>query len=299
GEGEADTLSRVLSEPIPKLRTLVPTLPAGIEAVVAKALDRDPEKRYATAAEFASDLEKAARPVRAVGTPKDVAACLDALMGGELTEQRAAVRTWLAQSEPSKSSVTRKPSDSVVTRIEGRRADESGSSPSAVGPAISVPHAAASSTSLPLITAAQAGVIAAPTSVSAASLSGITEPDAPRRRRPVWPSMLVAGLVGGAVVALVLRFGGGGSPAGKSLEANTNAAPSVTPSAVSAPVVAPSAAPSAVPSGSASSVPAPSASAPPWAKWQSTKRPPQDKTKPQAHPTPGQVPDDISNNPYR
>ena len=299
GEGEADTLSRVLSEPIPKLRTLVPTLPAGIEAVVAKALDRDPEKRYATAAEFASDLEKAARPLRAVGAPKDVAACLDALMGGELTEQRAAVRTWLAQSEPSKSSVTRKPSDSVVTRIEGRRADESGSSPSAVGPAISVPHAAASSTSLPLITAAQAGVIAAPTSVSAASLSGITEPEAPRRRRPVWPSMLVAGLVGGAVVALVLRFGGGSPPAGKSPETNTNVAPSAAPSAVSAPVVAPSAAPSAVPSGSASSVPAPSASAPPWAKWQSTKRPPQDKTKPQAHPTPGQVPDDISNNPYR
>jgi serine/threonine protein kinase len=150
GEGEADTLSRVLSEPIPKLRTLVPTLPRwhrgrgreGARSRSGEALrHRRPNSRATSKKRPARSVPSAPR--------RTSAACLDALMGGELTEQRAAVRTWLAQSEPSKSSVTRKPSDSVVTRIEGRRADESGSSPSAAGPAISVPHAAASSTLAP------------------------------------------------------------------------------------------------------------------------------------------------------
>ena len=49
GDGEVDTLNRVLSEPIPPVRTAAPSVPAALEAVLARALDRERSKRYATA----------------------------------------------------------------------------------------------------------------------------------------------------------------------------------------------------------------------------------------------------------
>ena len=312
GDGEAETLSRVLSEPIPKLRTVTPTLPAGIENVVTKALDRDPDKRFSSAMEMADALEKAARAVRAVGAPRDVAACLDGLMGRDLTEQRTAVRTWLAQSEPSKSAVTKRSSDSI-TRIEGKKADreseklpvasEASASGSLPGQSLTLPEvpSPASSSSLPLISASQAQAIATPSSVSAASLTTATAPDEPpKRRRPLWPSMLAAGVIGGGVVALVLRFG---AAAPEKAPAATVAPPVATVAPPVASSVSPSAAPESQPP-----KPPPSAGAdaqPAWKQWQghgggSQKHVPTDKPKVPPHaPSGGPIPDDISNNPSR
>jgi serine/threonine-protein kinase len=102
GDGEADTLHRVLNDPIPPVRSVASTVPAPIEAVVAKALERDRAKRYETAAEFADALERASRVVGALGTHKDVALHLAAVLGTEMSAQREAVRAWLARSEPSR-----------------------------------------------------------------------------------------------------------------------------------------------------------------------------------------------------
>lgn len=312
GEGEAETLSRVLSEPIPKLRSVSPTLPAGIESVVMKALDRDVDKRFSTAAEMADALEKAARAVRAVGAPKDVAACLDGLMGRDLTEQRSAVRTWLSSSEPSKSSVTKRSNDSVVTRVEGKRdpsegtpaparvdAASSGSLPGQSVPVSEIP-APPSSSSIPRV-GPPPGHLTTPSSVSAAALTTAPlEDSASKRRRPLWPSMLAAGLVGGGVVALVLKFGG--------VSAGSEPHPATTVVTVvqSAPAAPPSVAPppTTADSDARTAPTAPPASAEPaWKKWQQTHgggpkpKPTTDKPKPQ--PTGGPIPDDISNNPYR
>lgn len=328
GDGEAETLSRVLSEPIPKLRTLVPTLPAGIEAVVMKALERDPEKRFASAADFSEALEKAARAVRAVGAHKDVASCLDALMGQELTEQRSAVRTWLAQSEPSRSGSIRR-HDSVVTKIEGRR---EGSSPSGVTSppssksAVAVVAAGATppneSGELPVGSApsnepspepssvsksgAGPSPFGSPTSVSASSMSTLTEklpsdppPFAKRRRR--WPSLLVAGGLGGGVVALALHFGAPGSPSSTSSASSAGAQASTTGPALSASAstvssasATPSSSPPSAPSLPTSASPAPSAT---W-KGKHVYPAPSGKT-PGPKPTTTSIPDDISHNPYR
>jgi len=308
GEGEADTLSRVLNEPIPKLRSVNPTLPAGIESIVMKALERDPDKRFSTAAEIAEGLEKAARAVRAVGSHKDVAACLDSLMGQDLTEQRAAVRTWIAQSEPSRSAVTKKPDS--VTRIEGRRADESqrdlsvtGSIAGASGslPAQSVEprdRSPASSSSLPLISSAQASaVFGPPASVSAASISTVTEPvePPPRRRRPLWPSMLAAGILGGGVVALVLRLGANGTPSTTAAQLPVTASPAASAlasSPTSSAVVQDAPKPSSEPSASVRA-PVPTV-------YRGGQRLHTAPDKPKVvPPSGGAIPDDISNNPYR
>ncbi|HEY5241705.1 MAG TPA: serine/threonine-protein kinase, partial [Polyangiaceae bacterium] len=97
GDGEADTLNRVMNEPIPPVRSAAPTIPAALEAVVAKALERDRSKRYNTAAEFADSLERASRVVGALGTHKEVALHLEAVLGTEISQQRDVVRAWLAR----------------------------------------------------------------------------------------------------------------------------------------------------------------------------------------------------------
>ncbi len=50
GDGEVDTLHKVLNDPIPRLRDTVPSVPAELEAVLEGALDRDRTQRFATAA---------------------------------------------------------------------------------------------------------------------------------------------------------------------------------------------------------------------------------------------------------
>jgi serine/threonine-protein kinase len=102
GEGEADTLNRVLFEPIPRLREVAPQVPPALEALTMKALERDPEKRFSSAAVFADELEKAARSVRAIASVRDIAEYVQKVLGQDIAQQREAVRAWLAQSEPSR-----------------------------------------------------------------------------------------------------------------------------------------------------------------------------------------------------
>jgi serine/threonine-protein kinase len=101
GDGEADTFNKVLNEPIPLLGTAMPAVHPALETVLAKALHRDREGRYATAAAFADDVEHAMREIGAVGTHKDVSAYLYAVLGSEIAQQRDAVRSWIAR-DPSR-----------------------------------------------------------------------------------------------------------------------------------------------------------------------------------------------------
>jgi serine/threonine protein kinase len=102
GEGEADTLNRVLFEPIPGLLEAAPETPPVLAAITMKALDRDPQKRQRDAAAFADELEDAARSIQAVASHADVAVYVQKMIGREIAQQREAVRAWLAQSEPSR-----------------------------------------------------------------------------------------------------------------------------------------------------------------------------------------------------
>jgi serine/threonine-protein kinase len=48
--------ARLKTNPVP-LREIAPNLSRGLESILARALERDPDRRYASAAEFARDLE--------------------------------------------------------------------------------------------------------------------------------------------------------------------------------------------------------------------------------------------------
>ncbi|RZK98222.1 MAG: serine/threonine protein kinase [Methylobacterium sp.] len=101
GETELETLNRLLFEPIPTLRIHDPEIPEVIEAVVMRALDRNPLERYGSAAEFADALERAAQGVFPIANVRDTASCVQQIIGHEIQQQRAAVRAWLA-AEPSR-----------------------------------------------------------------------------------------------------------------------------------------------------------------------------------------------------
>ena len=101
-EFEAETLNRLLYDPIPALRSVAPNVPPEIEVVCTKALTRDPDKRYATAAEFADALEQAARMHDLIGGKREVSSCVDQVLGSDLAERREALRAWRIESEPGR-----------------------------------------------------------------------------------------------------------------------------------------------------------------------------------------------------
>jgi serine/threonine protein kinase/tetratricopeptide (TPR) repeat protein len=57
GDKHAELQSRMSAAP-PAVRTLVPEVPAALDALVTRCLDPDPEKRYQTAAQVAADLAR-------------------------------------------------------------------------------------------------------------------------------------------------------------------------------------------------------------------------------------------------
>ena len=100
-ENEAATLSRVMTEPVPPLTTIVPGLSPALSAVVMRALERSPDQRFSTCAQFADALEAAATGKERIATPRELAAYVTEVLGDEVSAQREAVRAWIARSEPS------------------------------------------------------------------------------------------------------------------------------------------------------------------------------------------------------
>ncbi|MEZ4442495.1 MAG: serine/threonine-protein kinase [Polyangiaceae bacterium] len=104
GKTEAQTLRRLLHDPMPRLRDVVSDVPPALDEVCHKGLCRDPAGRYATAAEMADAVEAAARSAgiatEMVATERAVAALMEARYGKTVAEQREALREWM-QATPT------------------------------------------------------------------------------------------------------------------------------------------------------------------------------------------------------
>ncbi len=135
-DSEAITLQRITIEPIPRLSQALPGVHPSLDCVCAKALERDRDHRFLSAAEMAEALERAAREAAhasttdlGVASPREVAAYVQSALGEDIAAQRDSVRAWLAHSEPS------------MPKLSGVKPGEArGASPRAVA---SVPQAAA------------------------------------------------------------------------------------------------------------------------------------------------------------
>ena len=99
-ESEAVTITRLLTGAIPSLRSFAPDVPAALDDVCLRALNRDPTRRFRTAAEMVEAIERAANAEGSIGiaSPRDLGRFVDSVMGAEIAAQREAVRAWLAQS---------------------------------------------------------------------------------------------------------------------------------------------------------------------------------------------------------
>lgn len=85
GTNEGEVLEKILFSKLAAPGTKVADLPKALDEVVLRALDRDPEKRFASAAEMALAIERAIDPAR----PSKVAAWMEEIVGESLSAQAA------------------------------------------------------------------------------------------------------------------------------------------------------------------------------------------------------------------
>jgi serine/threonine-protein kinase len=85
GENDAAIIASVLRQDVPVPSSIVPTIPAALDAVIMKALAPDPEQRYQTALAMARALDAAVPRARIA----DVAEWVDAVAGDVLRERQA------------------------------------------------------------------------------------------------------------------------------------------------------------------------------------------------------------------
>ena len=282
GDGEADTLNKVLYEPIPALEDAVRVVPRDIETALEGALDRERLRRFSTAAAFADALERAAQDTAEVATHKDVAAYLDEILGEDILNQRETVRAWIARGEPSRPKSLSMPPPAPTAPTLPRLGQRPLSPESTPSSGASVASAVISDHGLP-----------------AASLPRIDATPSTGRSR-VLPWAVAAVALAAAGVGLVRWSGDHDGSSGPGRSAEAGSALSVPPSppiaqappsaalveAPSPPVTASDAATVAPPAVTSAAPHAPVRQAPPAP---AASRPPSN----------GQVPDDISRNPYR
>jgi serine/threonine-protein kinase len=87
-----DTIARLRDTTIPDAREVAPEVPARIAEVTAKALDRDPARRFVSAAEMGDALERAARECGGLASAKEVGTLVEDLCGEEIEKRREAAR---------------------------------------------------------------------------------------------------------------------------------------------------------------------------------------------------------------
>ncbi len=97
-DSEIETMQRVLSLVPEKPSLGEPALGTAFDAVVAKALAKDPDARYQTMAELATDLETAARAAGISPSPAAVVEAVTDLYGDVLSARKQVLRDLLKAS---------------------------------------------------------------------------------------------------------------------------------------------------------------------------------------------------------
>ncbi len=95
GEHDAETLHLVVSGKIPPPSSFDPKYPKALESIVMKALERDLDKRYATALQLQDALEAFLKSERVVVPRAGVANLLRKVLGQRMDQRRKAIRSAL------------------------------------------------------------------------------------------------------------------------------------------------------------------------------------------------------------
>jgi len=103
---EAASMTKTLLMDIPKPSTVGLRPPSVFDDVCMRALERDPEKRFATALEMEDALRQAATSAGLLGTRQEIAAWVAESFGSELAARREAVRAALSVARAGSSDVS-------------------------------------------------------------------------------------------------------------------------------------------------------------------------------------------------
>ncbi len=148
-DSELAVLNAVLEDPIPSVRTLRPELPAAIDAVVRRALERDLSRRYASAAAMRQDLEQALVAMGDATSQRTIAEYVQRVCGPLEVQRRTSVPT-LSELRAREAQEERAPSQPGLDRtfISGnftppRAAAQSPSQGGAPPPPVATPAPAA------------------------------------------------------------------------------------------------------------------------------------------------------------
>jgi serine/threonine-protein kinase len=111
GDNDGVTMRNILEMPIPPPSQVGLKPSPAFDEVCLRALERDREKRWASAAEMEDALRKAAMESRELGSKREVSEWAMAAFGEELEGRRAAIRAAAALQQGSAQAVT--PTNSV------------------------------------------------------------------------------------------------------------------------------------------------------------------------------------------
>jgi serine/threonine-protein kinase len=205
---DVSTLNAVLKADIPPPSKFVASVPPELDAIVLRALNREPDARYQTAADFAEALEQL--PIERA-TPRTVAAYVEEALGDVIEQRRALIREASGLTEVDAVEIDAGPSD-VRPKWPGLPRDEVTPSsgeitrPSPGGPGVDAPPLSDTHT-LPAIL---------PTDIEHRRMRGLLA-----------AAMLL--LVGSAIGLLLARSSGGASAPAAAPAANSPPAVSVKP----------------------------------------------------------------------
>ncbi|MBP6632329.1 MAG: serine/threonine protein kinase [Kofleriaceae bacterium] len=101
GDNDADTMQRVLTMPVPPASGVGLRPPAILDAILAKALARDPAERYQSAAEMAAALRAAALGAGLLGAPSEIAGWVGATFAAELDGRHRLLRDADRRRDPA------------------------------------------------------------------------------------------------------------------------------------------------------------------------------------------------------
>lgn len=115
-------VSRILTEGVPPMSSTGFAVAPELEAIVRKATETDPEKRYASAAEMNIAIEQLARRAGWMGTQSEVAAFVEELEGRRLASRRTAVASGATM--PRTSDAVEAPTLEAATAPKAPAAEE-------------------------------------------------------------------------------------------------------------------------------------------------------------------------------
>jgi serine/threonine-protein kinase len=123
GASEAQIVHQATTVGVPRLSATGLAIAPAVEAIVARAYDRDPEARYPNALAMLEAIEELGRHTGWIASHVEVAALVEKLVGLELAARRAAIM----RARGSEASGTPEPL-SVTSRGQARARSEPGSS---------------------------------------------------------------------------------------------------------------------------------------------------------------------------